>query len=80
MQINWLNVWTGGSYVLLIGTNSAILILALAWSLVGLLGLPQQLAVVVYAAGIVFSIMAAAYFASMAHDAEPFYERGDERQ
>lgn len=73
MQINWLNLWTGGSAVVLIGADVALLSEAAAWALSGLIHLTPTAATVLYAVAGLIALWATVAFARKVHGAEPFF-------
>jgi hypothetical protein len=75
MQINWLNVLTGGSAVLLVGTEAAVVTEAAAWAASGLLRLTPQITLALYVSAAIVALLLTAAFALMVHRTEPFFTR-----
>lgn len=73
MQINWLNLWTGGSAVVLIGADIALVSEAAAWSLSGLIHLSPAVAMVLYAVAGLIALWGTVAFARKVHGVEPFF-------
>lgn len=73
MQINWLNIWVGGSAVLLIGSEAIVVAGMGAWAVSGLIGLTPYFSAALIVAAFVPALAGTIAFARMVHGVEPFY-------
>lgn len=73
MKPNWLNIWTGGSAVILVGSEVLVVFAATAWAASGLLGLGAVADMVLMAIAVIGTILVSAVFARSVFEVEPAF-------
>ena len=78
MKPNWLNIWTGGSAVILVGSEVFVAFAATAWAASGLLDLGPIADMVLMALAVIGTLLVSAVFARSTFEVEPaFGSRSD---
>lgn len=74
MKPNWLNIWTGGSAVILVGSEVLAAFAATAWAISGLLNLAPIAEMVLMAIALVGGLAVSAVFARGVFEVEPAFD------
>lgn len=73
MKPNWLNIWTGGSAVILVGSEVLATLAATAWATSGLLNLGPVAELVLMAIAVIGALAVSAVFARGVFEVEPAF-------
>lgn len=73
MKPNWLNIWTGGSAVILVGSEVLAVCAATSWAASGLLHLGPAAGMVLMAVAVIGSLVVTAVFARSVFEVEPAF-------
>lgn len=73
MRVNWLNLWTGGSAVLLIGSQTVAAAALGGWAVAGLLGLSTGMEGGFEIVACLAALALTYKFARQVHRVEPFF-------